>query len=267
MRLARILGLSFSVTAHAFDIFQKPRNLREKLERADLAISESDYAVAHLRGLVGPDYRSRIVRVATGVRPELFERVTDTPDSGYVLAIGRLIEKKGFCHLLDAVAKIPEKVRPRVMIAGDGPLKEELQEQVDSLTLSEWVELRGNVWGPDRVRQILEDAACLCVPSVIAADGDRDDMPVVIYEALAMQVPVVASDLVGIPEVVKEGWGRLVPPGDSGALAKALMEMAALPAATRREMGGRGRDFVLAERSQRSETARLAEMIKGLSAR
>ncbi len=79
MRLARILGLRYSVTAHAFDIFQKPRNLREKMERADLATSESDYAVEHLRGLVHARHRERIVRVATGVRPELFRRESEPP--------------------------------------------------------------------------------------------------------------------------------------------------------------------------------------------
>jgi glycosyltransferase involved in cell wall biosynthesis len=267
MRLAKILGLRYSVTAHAFDIFQKPRNLREKLERADLATSESDYAVEHLRGLVDARHREHIVRVATGVRPELFNRESELPADGYVLAIGRLIEKKGFRHLIDAVAGISESERPQVVIAGDGPLRRDLEGQVDDLGLGDWIELRANVWGPGPVREVLEGAACLCAPSVIAADGDRDDMPVVIYEALAMEVPVVASDLVGIPEVVKEGWGRLVPPGDPVALGEALKELLSRTPSERREMGSRGREFVVAERSQRDETARLAEMIRGLGAR
>ena len=184
-----------------------------------------------------------------------------------MLAIGRLIEKKGFTYLIEAVAGMADSDRPKVVIAGDGPLRSDLEQQIQTSGIGDSIELRANVWGPGPVREALEGAACLCVPSVIAADGDRDDMPVVIYEALAMEVPVVASDLVGIPEVVREGWGRLVRAGDSGALGTALGEILSQPPSERREMGSRGRGFVVAERSQRDETARLAEMIRGLRAR
>jgi glycosyltransferase involved in cell wall biosynthesis len=110
----------------------------------------------------------------------------------------------------------------------------------------------------------LEDAAVLAAPSVIAADGDRDTMPVVVKEALAMEVPVVASDEVGLPEVVRPEWGRLVPPGDARALAAAISELLALPLDQRREMGRAGRGFVLEECSLRRETERLVALIRGV---
>jgi glycosyltransferase involved in cell wall biosynthesis len=96
---------------------------------------------------------------------------------------------------------------------------------------------------------------------VVAGDGDRDTMPVIAKEALAMEVPVVASDAVGLPEVVRPQWGRLVPPGDPRALAVALAELLALPAAERAAMGRAGRAHVVAECDVRAGSARLAELV------
>jgi colanic acid/amylovoran biosynthesis glycosyltransferase len=98
---------------------------------------------------------------------------------------------------------------------------------------------------------------------VIASDGDRDSMPVVVKEALAMEAPVVASDEVGLPELVSEEWGRLVPPGDPEALASAIDELLSLPAEERIRMGRAGREWVLSACSLDRETARLAALIAG----
>jgi glycosyltransferase involved in cell wall biosynthesis len=111
------------------------------------------------------------------------------------------------------------------------------------------------------VCEVLEGADLLAAPSVVAADGDRDTMPVVVKEALAMEVPVVASDEVGLPEVVRPEWGRLVPPGDSDALAEAIDELLALPPTERAAMGRAGRAFVTEHCNLSTETARLAGWI------
>jgi glycosyltransferase involved in cell wall biosynthesis len=145
----------------------------------------------------------------------------------------------------------------RVLIAGDGPLRGELQARIDALGVGGVVSLLGAV-PPARVRELLEEADVLAAPCVVAADGDRDTMPVVVKEALAMEVPVVASDEVGLPEVVRSEWGRLVPPGDAGELASALDEVLSLPADERVAMGRAGRAFVAEHCDVRVETARLA---------
>jgi colanic acid/amylovoran biosynthesis glycosyltransferase len=82
-----------------------------------------------------------------------------------------------------------------------------------------------------------------------------------VLEALALEVPVVASDEVGLPEVVRPGWGRLVPPGDADALAAALAELLSLPPETRAEMGAAGRAFVSEHRNLARQTERLLELI------
>jgi glycosyltransferase involved in cell wall biosynthesis len=96
----------------------------------------------------------------------------------------------------------------------------------------------------------------------VAADGDRDSMPVVVKEALAMEIPVVASDEVGLPELVRPEFGRLVRPGDANALATAIRELLALGPEERAAMGRAGREHVLAHCDVDRETRRLADLIE-----
>ena len=255
MRLGRLLGLPYSVTAHAYDIYMEPANLREKLERAEFATSGCEYTVRDLRRLTPG---ARLEKVVMGVDGEAFRRRTRHPGGRTVVAVGRLVEKKGFGQLIDAAALV---ALDRVLIAGEGPLDETLNEQVRRKGLEAVVELVGPL-APAAVRELLEGADVLAMPSVIAADGDRDSMPVVVKEALAMEVPVVASDEVGLPEVVRLEWGRLVPPGDPAALAEAIAELLALPAAERAAMGRAGREFVLDHCNVDREAAKLAALIE-----
>jgi glycosyltransferase involved in cell wall biosynthesis len=259
MRLARLMGISYSVTAHAYDIYEKPRNIREKLDRSAFATSGCDYTVRHLRGLVGPGARAKVHRIVMGVDGERLQRRSPYPGGRRILAVGRLVEKKGFEYLIEAVALMrtpPELVR----IVGDGPLRADLARRIRELGLDALIELDG--WRePDAVRLEMEAADLLAMPCVVAASGDRDSMPVVVKEALAMEVPVVATDEVGLPELVRPLWGRLVAPRDAEALAMAIEDVLALPAAERHAMGKAGRAFVLEHCDVRSETRKLARLV------
>ena len=115
---------------------------------------------------------------------------------------------------------------------------------------------------PAGVRVELGRADLFALPTVVAADGDRDAMPVAVKEALAMEVPVVGFDEVGMPEMVEPGWGRLVPPRDAEALAAAIEELLALPAEERAQMGRRGREFVVANYSVDDEARKFAALIE-----
>lgn len=262
MRLAAILGAPYSVTAHAYEIFASPANLAEKLRRATFVTSGCDYNVRHLRAVAGPEAAARVHEVVMGVDTEFFQRQSPYPGGSNLLAVGRLVEKKGFRFLLDAVAALePDRAPERVTIVGDGPLRAGLEAKAEELGLSHRVAFAGEA-DPAEVRAQLECAGVLVMPCVVAADGDRDSMPVVVKEALAMEVPVVASDEVGLPEVVHTGWGRLAPPGDARALAAAIEDLLAVPDATRSAMGRAGRDFVLERCNLEAETRRLTELIE-----
>jgi glycosyltransferase involved in cell wall biosynthesis len=262
MRLGLLLGSTYSVTGHGYDVFQVPRNVPEKLQRASFVVAPCEYTAAHLRELMPPARRGEVHVIVMGIDGERFRRRTQYPGNATVVAVGRLVEKKGFAYLLEAVGELRRLDRlDRLVIAGAGPLREELARLAESEGVADAAALV-EAWGADEVREVLEGADLLAYPSVIAADGDRDAMPMVVKEAMAMEVPVVTSDVAGLPELVRPEWGRMVPERDSGALADAIGEVLALPAAERERMGAAGRRFVLGHCALRVEAEKLSSLLE-----
>jgi colanic acid/amylovoran biosynthesis glycosyltransferase len=149
----------------------------------------------------------------------------------------------------------------QIAIVGDGPLRDALTEAIAEHSVADRVELLGPRQ-PDEVRALLEESDVFCLPCVVAASGDRDSMPVVVKEALALELPVVVTDEVGLPELVRPEFGALVPPHDPEALATALRDLLTRPADERAAMGRTGRAFVSAHCDVDRETARLADLIE-----
>jgi colanic acid/amylovoran biosynthesis glycosyltransferase len=255
LRLAALTNRPFSVTAHAYDIFMTPRNLRAKLEAADAVFTGCDYNVDYLRRTVPA---AHVHKVVMGVDAEAFARRTALPGGRTVLAVGRLIEKKGFGVLIDAAAALGADVRVRIV--GDGPLRAELAAQIKATNAP--VELLGSL-PPAQVRLALEQADVLAMPCIVARDGDRDSMPVVVKEAMAMGLLVVASDAVGLPECVLAPWGFLARPGDADALAAALRAALALGPQERRGAGEQARAWVKRHADVDAQTARMSAVIVG----
>jgi colanic acid/amylovoran biosynthesis glycosyltransferase len=251
LRVSLLTGVPYSVTTHAYDIFLRPRNLDEKLERARFHVAVCNYNAEFLRHRV-PRAAARMHKIVMGVDPEQFKRSSRYPGGRNVLAVGRLVEKKGFQYLVEAARSLPDV---HFRIVGQGPLRAELERDAPVN-----VELVGPL-PPGEVRSRLEQADLLALPCVVADDGDRDSMPVVVKEALAMEIPVVGSDEVGMPEMVQSEWGRLVPPRDAGALAGAIRELLDLPVEQRAEMGRRGREYVVRNFSLRGGAQKLAGLI------
>jgi glycosyltransferase involved in cell wall biosynthesis len=246
MRIARITGAPWSFAAHGYDLYQRPANLAEKARAATFAVATCEYTARHLRELGG-----HVEVIVMGVDLDAFRRRTPRQVGRTVLAVGRLVEKKGFRDLAEAARALPDV---RIVIAGDGPLRDEL----------EGVELLGAV-PHGRVRELLEQADLVCMPCVVAADGDRDSQPVVVKEALAMEVAVVATDAVGLPEVVWPEWGTLVAPHDPAALAGAIRAELDRPLGERAARGRAGREFVSRYADAREQAARLAALIEDRS--
>ena len=264
LRVGRLLGRPVSITAHAHDIFRTPANLTRKLREADLVTSGCAYNVRHLRDLAGPAHAARVHEIVMGVDAAAFRRSGPPATGGRVLAIGRLVEKKGFADLIDACARLPAGLLERLTIVGEGPLEDELRAQVARLGLDDRVGLAGSRT-PVEIRALLERAAVLAMPCVVADDGDRDSMPVVVKEALAMEVPVVATDEVGLPEIVDDACGRLVPPHDPPVLAEALRALLEMAPDDRGRLGRAGRERVLERCDVDRETARLMELVAAVA--
>ena len=260
IRIGRIAGVPVSVTPHAHEVYAEPRGLPAKLAAAAFVSTVCEYNVGFLRALA-PAAAERIHSVPVGIDAAKLRRRAPAPGGRTVVAVGRLVPQKGFGHLIEAALEL-ERTAPleRLLIIGGGPLGPELAALVTRLGLEDRVELAGPL-GPAAVRAAMESADLLAMPSVVAADGNRDAVPVVVLEALALEVPVVASDEVGLPEVVGPAWGRLVAPGDAAALARAIAEVLALPRDARAELGAAGREFVRARRSLSGQTGLLLELI------
>lgn len=223
---ARLAGLGYSVTAHAKDLFHADvdsRRLNAVLADADHVVTVSDHNVAWIRSR---HPGARVHRVYNGLDLDAFAYHDPTQRPPVICAVGRLVEKKGFADLIDAVAILRDRgVQARLELAGAGPLLERLEAQVQYTGLSGAVTLRGALPQHEVVR-LLQAAAVFAAPCVVAADGDRDGLPTVLLEAMALGTPCVSTPVTGIPEVVRNGeTGLLVPERDPFALADALQRL------------------------------------------
>lgn len=175
----------------------------------------------------------------------------------YVLHIARLVEKKGTGYLLQAFAKVADRnPEAQLLIAGDGPLRNALMAQAQSLGIAPFVRFLGIVKHAE-VRRLLAGAAVVAIPSVTAADGDAEGLPTVGLEAAASGVPVVVSNHAGLPEAVVDGeTGYITAEADVAAMAERL-DALLTDEALRRRLGQQARAFVERHFDLRQQTALL----------
>ena len=224
LHVQQLTGASYSFTAHAKDIYLNSVtdvDLARKLRRARFAVTVSDFNRSHLARLA-PE--ARLLRIYNGVDLARFvPNGAPLRQPPLVLAVGRLIEKKGFDDLIRACALLREEgVSFRCAIVGKGALEADLRLLIERLGLAAIVELAGPM-PRERLLALYPHASVLAAPCVVGADGNRDGLPTVLVEAMALGVPVVATDVTGIPELVEAGsTGMIVPQRDPAALADAI---------------------------------------------
>jgi glycosyltransferase involved in cell wall biosynthesis len=221
----KFFPITFSFTAHANDIFA-PRNFEIGLDKlvdtARVIVTVSDYAKKFLQERC-PERADRIRRIYNGLNLAEFGHADFSSAPPLILAVGRLIVKKGFADLIRACGLIAERGKSfRCEIIGEGPLENELRGQIERLNLQKRVALCGAK--PLReVRQRLVAANVFVLPSVVDPEGGMDNLPTVIMEAMATGLPVVSTNIGGIPEMVVENeTGFLMQPNDPSALANAM---------------------------------------------
>jgi len=223
---ARLLDVPYSVTAHASDIYVSPLLLQTKLAGADLVATCTGYNESYLAE-AAPEAAAKITLIYHGLELEHYDPSTRRPAPiPTMLAVGQLREKKGLGHLVDACRELVDRgVRFRCEIIGEGPQRAELERKVSELGLEDVVALRGAL-SHDQVINAYRRAWLFVLPCVVSEDGDRDGIPNVILEAMAMGLPVVSTRHSGIPEVVEhEATGLLVPPADVSALVGVLQRV------------------------------------------
>lgn len=232
LALAKITNRPFSIAAHARDIFVEHGAIKLKASYAKFVAVCSQQGLKHLKVKLPEKYHHRLHLNYHGIDtiskyPGLYEKnISESKHNDTIIAVGRLIDKKGFINLLKAFALVVrEKPNCRLMIVGDGTLRRQLTVLIEELGLKDVVQLLG--WqGHDITLRLIKQATVLVAPSVIADDGDRDGVPNVILEAFACGTVVIASSLEGIGEVVRhEQTGLLVKPGNIEELALATRKL------------------------------------------
>jgi colanic acid/amylovoran biosynthesis glycosyltransferase len=251
-------GPPFSFTVHGPDEFDAPGaiDLDGKIADAAFVAAISSYGRSQLMRWATPRDWPKIQIVRCGVDRAFLEPAADPPDNAVLCCVARLGPQKGLHILIEAVAKVaPERPDLRVVIVGDGPLRDQLEEQAARLGVSGNIHFAG-VAGGDAVRQHLLDARAFVLPSF--AEG----LPVVLMEALALRRPVITTWVAGIPELVDAEVGWLSPPGDAESLAKAICGALDTPVARLAAMGDVGRERVRAAHDADVNGANLATLIQ-----
>lgn len=221
MYASAISGLPFTCTAHANDIFERALLLPEKASRARRMLTVSEHNLAYLARLgIGED-KLAMVRCGVSLPAALPRRRAGRGLRYRIGSLGRLIEKKGMDILLHAVAALNDRpYRIELCIAGDGPLRPELETLASGLGLR--VRFTGSL-AHAAVGEWLSQLDAFVLACRPDANGDMDGIPVVLMEAMSQGVPVVSTRLSGIPElVIHEHTGLLARPGDSMDLAACI---------------------------------------------
>ena len=227
MLAAERLGVPFGFSVHALDLRKvEPTELRRRASAAAVVVTCNTDAFATL-GAEGVNAHL----VPHGVDLHRFTpaaAVAEPTHDARLLAVGRLVEKKGFPTLLDAMALLVD-LDLTLTIVGDGPERPELESQIERLGLADRVTLRGRTTHAE-LPVLYRDADVVVVPSVVDSRGDRDGLPNVVLEAMACGRPIVASDVAAIASAVtSEVDGVLVAPADVAALASAIRAVASDP--------------------------------------
>ncbi len=228
---AALAGIPFSLTCHAKDIFHESvddENLANLFAAASQVITVSDYNVQDLTRRLGA--RDNLVRLYNGLDLERFPfqpaLTANSNGPPAIVAVGRLVEKKGFGVLIDACELLASEGRNfTCQIIGTGDQEKLLANRIAAAGLQSVVHLTGAL--PDeQLRGALCNATCFAAPCIVGEDGNRDGLPTVLLESMALGTPCIATPVTGIPEAITDGdTGLLVPENDAVALAKALAKL------------------------------------------
>jgi len=228
MVISRLTGVPYSFTAHAWDIYLKNPTLLEKIEGATFVVTCTAFNKRHLDGLLRSHGRNSCVLVNYhGVELDGFTPTTSPQDvPPLLLSIGRMVEQKGFAFLIPALAMLRDRGYDfRCVIVGSGPERKALERQIRELELEPRVEIVGSR-SQEEIKRLYRRATLFVLPCVVARNGDRDGIPNVIVESIAMGLPVISTSVSGVPELVVDGeTGLLAPERDAAGLAERIIRL------------------------------------------
>jgi colanic acid/amylovoran biosynthesis glycosyltransferase len=258
---ARVFPITFSATIHGPEEFNDVVGfyIAEKAARASFLRAISNYGCSQLMRASDPRHWSKLEVVPLGVNPGVFlpRPHRHSPARFEALCVGRLAAAKGHHILIAAMHRlVRERHRAiRLRLVGDGPDRPGLERRIGELGLQDHVQLEGSC-NQDRVRQIYRETDLFVLASF--AEG----VPVVLMEAMAMEIPCVATWIAGVPELIRDGIdGCLVPPGDAEQVAGVIARLMDQPD-LRQRLGRAGRARVMEKYDLERNTAQLADILR-----
>jgi glycosyltransferase involved in cell wall biosynthesis len=259
-----ITGIPFSFTAHARDLYQvSEKVLTERIHHARAVITCCRANLDYLHQ-IAPSQQSKFSLIYHGVNLKDFQPIPDrgvnsVSENPIILSVGRLVEKKGFQDLLQALLLVKERGEPfRCTIYGDGPLCQQLERWIEEHGMAGEVRLMGDCTQQELI-SIYQNAALFVLTPFQTEDGDRDGIPNVLVEAMAVGLPVITTAGAGIPELVENNQnGLLYQPHDVDGISSGIVELLR-NAQKRRQLGGAGskkvrEQFDLAQAAKRLKT-------------
>lgn len=222
--LSKFTGIPWGATAYAMDIYVDKSGLLGKLRNAAYVNGTTKFNENFMAKLV-PEHAERMVTKYYGIPTSETMPPPIPHDKFTFIAVGRLVEKKGFKYLVKACAELKKQGFDfHCKIIGKGPLEAELKAQIQAAGLEKEVTFPGYI-APNEMSNMYRSGDVLVAPCVVAANGDVDGLPNVCLEAMDCGLPIISTTVSGIPEGVEDGLnGWLIPPNDSVALADAMQK-------------------------------------------
>ncbi len=259
----QLTGLTYSFTTHANDIYVEQSMLDEKIHNASSIVTISEYNRQFLHQLYGTEATDKTVVIHCGIDPNVFQSqaATKQTEQFTIICVARLEEKKGHTYLIKACAQLDAQgVNFRCLLIGDGEKRPQIEAQIEQFGLADRLILLG-LQPRHRIKELLAEANVMVLASIITKTGQMEGIPVALMEALAMELPVIATAISGIPELIKDGeTGLLVPERDPQAITTALLNLYNSPELGS-ELGRAGRIKVLQEFNLHRNVAKLYHIL------
>jgi colanic acid/amylovoran biosynthesis glycosyltransferase len=254
----QISGIKFSFTAHGADEFDRPIgwSLGSKMREASFTVSVSSFGRGQLMRWARPEDWKKIHVIHCGIDNRyLVDDTRELAKEKRLICVARLSTEKGHVLLLEATKILRSEGHEfKLVLAGDGPLRAHLEQEVERLSLSDIVTFLGTISQEDVRKQMLL-ARAFVLPSF--AEG----LPVVLMESMALRRPAISTYVAGIPELVRTDNGWLIPAGDAYALSRAMLDALSTDDHELSQMGEAGRRRVLERHDIQTSAAQLEHLI------
>lgn len=261
--LSNLSNIPYTITTHAYDIYVNSniKNLKNVMENAELVVTISDYNKNYLKNTISIKNKIEVIRC--GIDSKKFkptDKSIHNKNKINILTVSRLVEKKGIKYLIESIPTvINEYPNCKFTIVGSGPLKNSLEQLSNVLNIDKYIDFKGDV-SDSELQRDYNDADMFVIPCIVAKNGDRDGIPVSLMEAMAMEIPVISTNVSGIPELIEDGVsGILAPPEDNYAISKAIISLCDNED-LRTKMGINGRISVSEHYNIKKETPKLLNL-------